>query len=59
VQEQANCGQRGQPTSAQPAMPVIGFLRPGAPEANAHLVAAFRNGLGEIGYVEGRQGAWS
>jgi putative tryptophan/tyrosine transport system substrate-binding protein len=38
----------------QPAMPVIGFLRPGSPEANAHLVAAFRKGLGETGYVEGR-----
>src|SRR5437867_8418346 len=38
----------------QPAMPVIGFLRPGSPEPNAHLVAAFRRGLGEIGYVEGR-----
>jgi putative tryptophan/tyrosine transport system substrate-binding protein len=38
----------------QAAMPVIGFLRPGAPEANAHLVTAFRNGLAEIGYIEGR-----
>ena len=26
----------------QPAMPVIGFLHPGSPEPNAHLVAAFR-----------------
>src|SRR5262245_17869743 len=38
----------------QPAMPVIGFLRPGSPEPHAHLVAAFRKGLGETGYVEGR-----
>jgi len=38
----------------QAAMPVIGFLRPGSPEPNAHLVAAFRRGLSEIGYVEGR-----
>ena len=38
----------------QAAMPVIGFLRPGSAEPNAHLVAAFRRGLGEIGYVEGR-----
>src|SRR5262245_56862107 len=37
----------------QPAMPVIGFLRPGSPEPNAHLVAAFRRGLSEMGYVEG------
>ena len=35
-------------------MPVIGFLRPGSPEPNAHLVAAFRKGLDETGYVEGR-----
>jgi putative ABC transport system substrate-binding protein len=38
----------------QQAMPVIGFLRPGSPEPNAHLVEAFRKGLGETGYVEGR-----
>src|SRR5262245_54694554 len=38
----------------QPAPPVIGFLRPGSPEPNAHLVAAFRRGLSEMGYVEGR-----
>jgi putative ABC transport system substrate-binding protein len=38
----------------QPAMPVVGFLRNGSPEPNAHLVAAFRKGLGESGYVEGR-----
>src|SRR5262245_29989246 len=38
----------------QMAMPVIGFLRPGSPELNAHLVAAFHKGLGEAGYVEGR-----
>ena len=38
----------------QPAMPVIGFLHPGSAEANASLVAAFRKGLNETGYVEGR-----
>jgi putative tryptophan/tyrosine transport system substrate-binding protein len=38
----------------QRAMPVIGFLQSGSPEPNAHLVAAFRQGLGETGYVEGR-----
>jgi putative ABC transport system substrate-binding protein len=38
----------------QPAMPVMGFLQSGSPEPNAHLVAAFRQGLGETGHVEGR-----
>jgi putative ABC transport system substrate-binding protein len=38
----------------QPAMPVIGYLSVGAPEPSAHIVAAFRNGLSETGYVEGQ-----
>jgi putative ABC transport system substrate-binding protein len=38
----------------QPAMPVIGILHLGSPEANANVMAAFRHGLGESGYVEGR-----
>ena len=32
----------------------IGFLHPGSPEANASLVTAFRKGLGETGYADGR-----
>jgi putative ABC transport system substrate-binding protein len=36
----------------QPAMPVVGFLNSGSPELDAHLVRAFRRGLGESGYVE-------
>ena len=39
---------------AQQPMPVIGYLYSGSPETTAHLVAAFRNGLSETGYVEGR-----
>jgi putative tryptophan/tyrosine transport system substrate-binding protein len=38
----------------QVAMPVIGFLHPGSPEANAKFTAGFRKGLSETGYVEGR-----
>jgi putative ABC transport system substrate-binding protein len=38
----------------QPAVPVIGYLYAGAPEPTAHLVAAFRKGLSETGFVEGR-----
>jgi putative ABC transport system substrate-binding protein len=35
-------------------IPVIGFLNAGLPEAFAPYVAAFRQGLKESGYVEGR-----
>jgi putative ABC transport system substrate-binding protein len=38
----------------QPAMPVIGFLCSGSAETFAPLVAAFRDGLREAGYIEGR-----
>src|SRR5262245_6745595 len=38
----------------QPAMPVIGFLDPTSPEKYAPFVEAFRKGLGEAGFVEGR-----
>ena len=38
----------------QPAMPVVGYLHAGSPEASAYVVAAFRKGLSETGYVEGR-----
>src|SRR5215469_15883348 len=38
----------------QPAMPVIGFLSGLSATAIPAYVAAFRQGLGEVGYVEGR-----
>jgi putative tryptophan/tyrosine transport system substrate-binding protein len=38
----------------QPALPVIGYLSARSPDDTAHLVAAFRKGLGESGFVEGR-----
>ena len=39
---------------AQQKMPVIGFLQPAGPEEAAARVAAFRKGLSETGYEEGR-----
>jgi putative ABC transport system substrate-binding protein len=38
----------------QKAMPVIGFLGAGSPGSQAALVAAFREGLSQTGYVEGQ-----
>jgi putative ABC transport system substrate-binding protein len=38
----------------QPSMPVIGFLSSASSEGYAHLAAAFRQGLGAAGFVDGR-----
>jgi putative ABC transport system substrate-binding protein len=38
----------------QRTMPVIGFLNSGRPDLDTYLVRAFRQGLKEIGYVEGQ-----
>jgi putative ABC transport system substrate-binding protein len=38
----------------QSAMPVVGFLNTRVPGADPHLLAAFRRGLKETGYVEGQ-----
>jgi len=38
----------------QAAMPVVGFLNTRVPGADPHLLAAFRRGLKETGYVEGQ-----
>jgi len=38
----------------QPTLPVVGFVNAGAEEASADRVRAFRKGLSEAGYVEGR-----
>ena len=42
----------------QRAMPVIGYLHSGAPDRFAPIVAAFRQGLNETGYVEGENVAF-
>ena len=38
----------------QPAMPVIGFLSSRSPGESASVVAAFRQGLHETGFIEGQ-----
>jgi putative ABC transport system substrate-binding protein len=38
----------------QPVLPVIGILSPGSPESDAPRLSPLRLGLGEAGYVEGR-----
>jgi len=38
----------------QPAMPVIGFLRSTPAAPFAHIVMAFRQGLNEMGFIEGQ-----
>jgi putative tryptophan/tyrosine transport system substrate-binding protein len=38
----------------QPALPVIGFLNAAAPDGYRPMVAAFRQGLHDAGFVEGR-----
>jgi putative ABC transport system substrate-binding protein len=38
----------------QPAMPVVGMINAGTPEAAAYRVTSFREGLREAGYVEGQ-----
>jgi putative ABC transport system substrate-binding protein len=38
----------------QPAMPVVGFMSARSPETSVDLLAAFRGGLAESGFVEGQ-----
>jgi putative tryptophan/tyrosine transport system substrate-binding protein len=38
----------------QPVLPVVGFVTTRSADASVDIVAAFRKGLGENGYVEGR-----
>jgi putative ABC transport system substrate-binding protein len=41
-------------SAQQPAVPVIGYLTSGSPNASASFVAAFQQGLNEMGFVEHR-----
>jgi ABC-type uncharacterized transport system substrate-binding protein len=46
------CAARGA-RAQQPAMPVIGFLHPGSPEAFPERVRGLRQGLKDAGFLEG------
>jgi hypothetical protein len=39
---------------AQSGIPVIGFVSSRSPADSAHVVAAFRKGLSEVGYIDGQ-----
>jgi putative ABC transport system substrate-binding protein len=38
----------------QPTVPTIGFMSGRSPDESKHLVAAFHQGLGEAGFVAGK-----
>jgi putative tryptophan/tyrosine transport system substrate-binding protein len=42
------------PRAQQPTLPIVGMLGPGSPETDAFRIAALRQGLKEVGYVEGQ-----
>jgi putative ABC transport system substrate-binding protein len=44
---------RGTARAQQSPVPVIGFLHPGSPETYADRLRAFRQGLREVGFIEG------
>jgi putative ABC transport system substrate-binding protein len=41
-------------SAQQPAMPMIGFLNSSSPDADGDRMRAYRRGLSETGYAEGR-----
>jgi putative ABC transport system substrate-binding protein len=50
----AIAGSAAASRAQQPALPVVGYLSPGAPESGRQFLAAALNGLEETGFVEGR-----
>jgi putative ABC transport system substrate-binding protein len=38
----------------QPTIPIVGYLHSDSPQTVAGLLAAFREGLSETGYIEGQ-----
>ncbi|MFN0069882.1 MAG: hypothetical protein ACKVVP_00155, partial [Chloroflexota bacterium] len=50
----ASCGIPFGPAASPARLRQIGFLAAGSPESAILNLAAFRQGLSELGYVEGR-----
>ena len=47
-------GMAARPARAQVVIPVVGYLSGTSPDDSIHILADFRRGLAETGYVEGR-----
>src|SRR5215469_11974860 len=50
----ATVGSFAASAQQRPQLPTVGFFRAGTPDEWAPLVAAFRDGLSNAGFVEGR-----
>ena len=50
----AGCGVLPSPTQQTAKVPRVGWLSPGSAASDEHFLASFRDGLGELGWAEGR-----
>src|SRR5918911_4138420 len=50
----AGCGVLPFPTQQTTKVPRVGWLSPGSAASDEHFLASFRDGLGELGWAEGR-----
>src|ERR671933_1434968 len=50
----AGCGVLPFPTQQSAKVPRVGWLSPGSAASDEHFLASFRDGLGELGWAEGK-----
>jgi hypothetical protein len=55
VEDWKNHRLKARHAAPRPTLPVVGFLNTASPDWYALMVAAFRQGLKEVGYVEGQK----